>query len=300
MDCDYILEHDLHEQYILSQIEESDRERYEHHLETCESCRVELENQRQIILALKETGRMEMKKEIRRQLERSRAQRRDIDWAKLSKIAAVLLIAMITPVIYYYVQRDKPELLTVSAPLPVVQNSPAEVASVPPPGLEKPSQIAEAGVASYSGGDQLPESQPSKKSKNAAVSGQDRAHSTQPLTFSIAKPDETHEPLLWRFVYDDHVFQVYVKERIEEEANGVSYREGNRRLPAVFPVEILNRDSTGMEMIWMVREDFAEVSPIDIRIELAPDEIIRVVVEDSLVYRIDLRGNPVRAVLETE
>jgi hypothetical protein len=109
MDCKTILENDLHERYVLGLLDESEKLKYEQHLDGCDSCQKQLEHERTLISGIRGVGRQEMKAEIRRQVEIEKSGKATVSWGMISKVAAVLLFVVITPAVIYYSQIDTPD-----------------------------------------------------------------------------------------------------------------------------------------------------------------------------------------------
>ncbi len=114
MKCQTILQNELHEKYILAQLDDTEKEKYELHLKECKDCRAELEAQRVLIAGIRESGLAEMKSEIKRQVELSEINHPGMTWGRISKIAAVLLIFVLTPSVIIYLSKSSPELVPVA------------------------------------------------------------------------------------------------------------------------------------------------------------------------------------------
>ncbi len=111
MKCQDILQNELHEKYILNQLENSEKEKYELHLKECTDCQAELENKRILFSGIREAGLAEMKTEIKRQVEIGELNHPGMTWGRLSKIAAVLFIFVLTPGVIIYLSKSNPELV---------------------------------------------------------------------------------------------------------------------------------------------------------------------------------------------
>ncbi|MCH8955627.1 zf-HC2 domain-containing protein [candidate division KSB1 bacterium] len=111
MKCQDILQNELHEKYILNQLEDSEKAKYELHLKECKDCQAELKTQRVLISGIREAGLAEMKNEIKRQVEIAELNHPGITWGRLSKIAAVLFIFVLTPGVIIYLSKSNPELV---------------------------------------------------------------------------------------------------------------------------------------------------------------------------------------------
>lgn len=111
MKCQDILQNEFHEKYILQQLEDSEKAKYELHLKECKDCQAELENQRILIFGIREAGVAEMKNEIKRQVEIGELNHPGMTWGRLSKIAAVLFIFVLTPGVIIYLGKSNPQLV---------------------------------------------------------------------------------------------------------------------------------------------------------------------------------------------
>ena len=111
MKCQDILQNELHEKYILDQLDGSEKEKYELHLKECKDCQAELKTQRVLISGIRQAGLAEMKNEIKRQVEISELNHPGMTWGRLSKIAAVLFIFVLSPGVIIYLSKSNPELV---------------------------------------------------------------------------------------------------------------------------------------------------------------------------------------------
>ena len=111
MKCQDILQNELHEKNILDQLDGSEKEKYELHLKECKDCQGELKNQRTLISGIRAAGLAEMKNEIKRQVEIGELNHPGMTWGRLSKIAAVLFIFVLTPGVIIYLSKSNPELV---------------------------------------------------------------------------------------------------------------------------------------------------------------------------------------------
>lgn len=98
----YIRENDIHEKYILNQLEEQEKQAYEAYLESNPEAREELEQTRKIVEGVRAAGTAKMRKEIAEQVEAIHDSK--TDWSMLYKVAAVLFIFVLLPAIIYYHQ----------------------------------------------------------------------------------------------------------------------------------------------------------------------------------------------------
>ncbi len=112
MDCNYIQQNEIHEEYLLNRLPESEKYRYEKHIAECSSCKQELEKQKQLIASIRAIGKQEMKNEIKTQVEEVKAQQKSIDWQMILKVAAVVFVIALIPSAIYYFQTDSGESLS--------------------------------------------------------------------------------------------------------------------------------------------------------------------------------------------
>ena len=101
MNCNYILENEIHEKYLLQHLSKDEQKAYLTHLQLCEKCSRDLENERLLINGLRNAGHKQMKAEIRRQIAGTRASAGRLDWGIILKAAAVLLVAVLLPALYF-------------------------------------------------------------------------------------------------------------------------------------------------------------------------------------------------------
>jgi len=125
MKCQDILQNELHEKYILDQLDGSEKEKYELHLKECKDCQSELETQRVLISGIREAGLAEMKNEIKRQVEISELNHPGMTWGGLSKIAAVLFIFVLTPGVIIYLNKSNPKLMPTAEQK--IENAPEDI-----------------------------------------------------------------------------------------------------------------------------------------------------------------------------
>lgn len=117
MNCNYILENDICEKYLLGNLSVEGKSKFENHLAGCAACRQELEKQKFLISGVRCVGKQEMKSEIRRQVEEIKAQKQPPDWQMILKVAAVVFIMALIPSVIYYFQTDSGKPLS-----PVITN----------------------------------------------------------------------------------------------------------------------------------------------------------------------------------
>ncbi len=125
MKCQDILQNELHEKYILNQLEDFEKEKYELHLKECKDCQAELKTQRVLISGIREAGLAEMKNEIKRQVEIGELNRPGMTWGGLSKIAAVLFIFVLTPGVIIYLNKSNPDLVPTAEQK--IENAPEDI-----------------------------------------------------------------------------------------------------------------------------------------------------------------------------
>lgn len=106
MDCREIIEHEWHERYLLGRLDEAERRDYEQHLSVCPSCRKEMVHEQQMIAGIRETGKEAMKNEIRKQAATFSARESRVNWARIAKIAAIVFVILITPSVYFILNRE--------------------------------------------------------------------------------------------------------------------------------------------------------------------------------------------------
>jgi len=125
MKCQDILQTELHEKYILDQLDGSEKEKYESHLKECKDCQAELKTQRVLISGIRQAGLAEMKNEIKRQVEISELNHPGMTWGRLSKIAAVLFIFVLSPGVIIYLSKSNPELVPTAEQ--EIENAPEDI-----------------------------------------------------------------------------------------------------------------------------------------------------------------------------
>ena len=106
MDCEYILQNEIHEKFLKGLLSENQKAELELHLKSCESCRKTFENEKAIFDGIRLAGRKAMKLEIERQVEKSREERAGTDWTLIFKVAAVLFFLVIMPGTLYFLNTD--------------------------------------------------------------------------------------------------------------------------------------------------------------------------------------------------
>ena len=109
MDCKSIAQNDLFEKYLLQRLVPQEKAEFEKHLAGCADCRNEFKRQEQLLAGIRETGVLEIKAEIRRQVAAQEAADKKINWAKVSRIAALFFIIIISPTVFYIYKYYIPE-----------------------------------------------------------------------------------------------------------------------------------------------------------------------------------------------
>ncbi len=102
MNCQQINKDEWHEKYLLGHLNPEQQESYEQHLSECPDCSEELETQRQLIMGIRHSSRLAMKNEIITQAEQIRENSRAELKYVFFRAAAVLLVAVFLPGLYYY------------------------------------------------------------------------------------------------------------------------------------------------------------------------------------------------------
>jgi hypothetical protein len=106
MNCEYILQNEIHEKYLKGLLTDDQKAQYESHLKSCESCRNAFENEKVLFEGIQYTGREAMKLEIERQVEKLREEQTETDWTLIFKVAAVLFFLVIMPGTLYFLNTD--------------------------------------------------------------------------------------------------------------------------------------------------------------------------------------------------
>jgi hypothetical protein len=99
MDCDFIERNELHEQFLFNRLSDTSRRAYEQHIADCPACRGRLEIERKVISGIRESGRRQMKTEIRQQVAERKSPLR-LGWSIPVKVAAAVLILVMSPGLY--------------------------------------------------------------------------------------------------------------------------------------------------------------------------------------------------------
>jgi len=95
MDIKYIRDNEIHEKYILNQLEENEKQEYEAFLESSPQAQQELEQSRKLIVGIRAAGPSSIRKEIEEQVGGLRNPK--TDWSVMYKAAAVLFIFVLLP-----------------------------------------------------------------------------------------------------------------------------------------------------------------------------------------------------------
>ncbi len=111
MDCNFILQNEIHEKYLLNYLSDVDKVKFEQHLQDCKDCQKRLQGERNFIAGIQNIGREELKSEIRHQTEILESKKFVPDWGLITKVAAVLVFVVFTTQIIYETQIDVPEQL---------------------------------------------------------------------------------------------------------------------------------------------------------------------------------------------
>ncbi|MFQ5676167.1 MAG: hypothetical protein ACE5G1_09740 [bacterium] len=107
MNCQVVLDNELHEKYLLDQLETAEKAAYEKHVKQCVVCGKELQALHTLIGGIRQAGQEEMKAEILRQADILELNRSGMNWGTIAKIAAVVLIFVLTPSVIYYLKRTE-------------------------------------------------------------------------------------------------------------------------------------------------------------------------------------------------
>ncbi len=102
MNCDTILQNELHEKYLLDRMADEEKKEYLTHLSSCIDCRNELERERKFIYGIRGAGIRQMKDEMRSQAAQAKSASRKYDWTLLFKAAAVLFVIVLLPGTIFY------------------------------------------------------------------------------------------------------------------------------------------------------------------------------------------------------
>ena len=106
MNCQYILQNEIHEKFLKGLLSEDQKAEFELHLKSCESCRKTFENEKAIFDGIRLAGRQAMKLEIEQQVEKLREEPAGTDWTLIFKVAAVLFFLVIMPGTLYFLNTD--------------------------------------------------------------------------------------------------------------------------------------------------------------------------------------------------
>lgn len=153
MDIKQIHQENLHEKYLMQQMDEKERAEYEAFLETHPEMRTEMEDLRQLIHGIRAIGHQKMKAEIAAQIKEQNSQK--IDWGMYYKLAAVVLLFVLLPSVIYIQNQNPMEIPTaVQAPqsadevrekrLPDKSLQKDESRQIPPLKIDKPRSPSKA------------------------------------------------------------------------------------------------------------------------------------------------------------
>ena len=106
MNCEYILQNEIHEKFFKGLLKEDQRAEYKSHLKSCESCREAFENEKALFEGIQLAGRQTMKLEIQRRVEKLKEEQTSIDWTLIFKVAAVFFFLVIMPGTLYFLNTD--------------------------------------------------------------------------------------------------------------------------------------------------------------------------------------------------
>ncbi|MEJ2056182.1 MAG: zf-HC2 domain-containing protein, partial [Calditrichaceae bacterium] len=106
MDCNYILQNDIHEKYLKNELGPEEESDYLAHLKTCTVCRQALENEKIFLEGIRHAGHAEMKREIESQVAKLKSTHSGADWTLVFKVAAVLFFLVIMPGTLYFYNTD--------------------------------------------------------------------------------------------------------------------------------------------------------------------------------------------------
>ena len=112
MDCDYIFQNELHEQFLLHRLAEAEKDAYETHVNECAACRNAQLKQLKVIQGIREVGREDLKAEITRQVQHKKSGLR-LGWSIPVKVAAALLVLVLSPGLYFLFQKYESPTLQV-------------------------------------------------------------------------------------------------------------------------------------------------------------------------------------------
>ena len=322
MDCQTIRENELHEKYLLGRLTDHEKFDYQKHINQCKSCKSELDDQSLLISGIRETGRREMKEEIRQlALEYESGQSR-FNWPLLAKIAAVLFVIMMTPSVYYiYNNKNTPQMepvpedmqkfkvfneervvsesdedkVEMTAPLKTSapKHSPAATLETETiiENSEKSIKVAEESALSKPAREILPfETLDIVQQKRANLSEAFRAdYNIQVQTARAPSLEDESKPIL--FEANGLVVKVHLKSPHSLTKKAVG------RFSDSFLVEIVSRSSEEVEMNWYVDPDFMKKKLEAVQVEILPGQTMQVILTDGLIFRIDMKKDTTRAVL---
>lgn len=106
MNCEYILQNDFHERYVLGKLSDSEKSDYEKHLKECANCQKNLQEERRLIEGVKYAARQEMKLDIQKQTAQLKKSSSKTDWTIAFKVAAVMFFLVLMPSMIYLLKSD--------------------------------------------------------------------------------------------------------------------------------------------------------------------------------------------------
>jgi hypothetical protein len=195
MKCPYCQFPEIYENYLLNRLSPEEKKDFELHLPDCKACQQELELTRILITGIRETGKQEMKAEIRRQVRERRAQPSVPDWGIYLKIAAVILFLVITPGMIYYYWQVLPEQQTVLPQAPreqILTEQLNELAKQPPADKdEEKTRIGlEVTAAKKGKSKELPPVVQEQKSTGTKTEKEDKLVPPAPITSLPARTEQ--------------------------------------------------------------------------------------------------------------
>lgn len=93
----------------------------------------------------------------------------------------------------------------------------------------------------------------------------------------------------WVYQSGTAVIRVLLNASVEQD------RDGSSSYPGGFPVTIVNNDDQYLELSWTVPPSIISLNPEQLTLQRFPGDILRITVDDSLHYRIDLNTSATEA-----
>ena len=277
MDCQHIQQNELHEKYLLAQLEESEKSGYEKHIETCSSCREELAKQKTMIAGIQAAGREEMKQQLRKQVKELREQEftSGSKWQMILKIAAVLFVIAMIPSAIYYFRTDSGQpvaKLLIPESLPVREKSVQEDKQAK--GKEEEKKPAAAGETSEEGTllelhpsesaqshppetSFAPEMQSNESASGGAGAGYGAAKVDTKRPTIIMNPESTGEPIMDQIQSMPRAPDEYGDKLLSMLAGGVRYKFAEGESVAEEPVRFETGKTTAKEYDALNSQNFA-------------------------------------------